>query len=71
MQIAASLAILSEPFMPFSSNKLKEILAINNISWNDAGGKIISDNHKINPASYLFNKIEDEKIEEQLEKLQH
>ncbi|HIG32014.1 MAG TPA: methionine--tRNA ligase [Flavobacteriales bacterium] len=71
MQIAASLAILSEPFMPFSSNKLKEILAINNISWSDAGGKIISDHHKINPAIHLFNKIEDEKIEEQLEKLQH
>jgi methionyl-tRNA synthetase len=69
MQIAASLAVLSEPFMPFSSDKLKEMLAINNISWNDAGGKIIRDNHKINPATYLFNKIEDEKIEEQLEKL--
>ena len=70
VQIAASLAILSEPFMPFSSDKLKEILVINNISWRDAGGKIISDNHKINPAIHLFNKIEDEKIEEQLEKLQ-
>jgi methionyl-tRNA synthetase len=70
MQIAASLAILSEPFMPFSADKLKEILAITNISWNDAGGKIISDNHKINPAIHLFNKIEDEKIEEQLKKLQ-
>ena len=71
MQIAASLAVLSEPFMPFSSNKLKEILAINNIGWNDAGKKIISDNHKINPAIHLFNKIEDEKIEEQLEKLKN
>ena len=71
MQIAASLAVLSEPFMPFSSGKLKKILAINNISWNDTGGKIISDNHKINPASHLFNKIEDEKIKEQLDKLQH
>jgi methionyl-tRNA synthetase len=71
MQISASLAVLSEPFMPFSSDKLKEILAINNISWSDAGGKIISDNHKINHAIHLFNKIEDEKIEEQLEKLQH
>ena len=71
MQISASLAVLSEPFMPFSSDNLKEILAINNVSWSDAGGKIISDNHKINPAIHLFNKIEDEKIEEQLEKLQH
>ena len=69
MQIAASLAILSEPFMPFSSNKLKEILSLDNVSWNDAGGIIINDNHKINPATHLFNKIEDEQIETQLEKL--
>jgi methionyl-tRNA synthetase len=71
MQIAASLAVLSEPFMPFSSKKLKTILALKNVTWADAGKKIISDNHKINPAIHLFNKIEDEKIEEQLEKLQH
>jgi len=57
------------PFMPFSSEKLKGILALENVSWKDAGGIIISDNHKINPATHLFNKIEDEKIEEQLEKL--
>ena len=69
IQIAASLAILSEPFMPFSSNKLKKILAITNITWNDAGGKIIRENHKIAPAIHLFNKIEDEKIEAQLKKL--
>jgi len=70
MQIAASLAVLSEPFMPFSSKKLKTILALKSVNWTDAGGKIISDNHKINPAPHLFNKIEDEKIEEQLKKLQ-
>ena len=69
MQIAASLAILSEPFMPSSSNKLKEMLVINNVTWDDAGGIIITDNHKINPATHLFSKIEDEQIEEQLEKL--
>jgi len=69
MQIAASLAILSEPFMPFSSDKLKDILALNKVNWNDAGGIIINDTHKINPATHLFNKIEDEQIETQLEKL--
>ncbi len=69
MQIAASLAILSEPFMPFSSDKLKDILALNKVNWNDAGGIIINDNHKINKATHLFKKIEDEKIEEQLSKL--
>ena len=69
MQIAASLAILSEPFMPFSSEKLKRLLNLSNVTWNNAGGIIINDNHKIKPANHLFNKIEDEQIETQLEKL--
>ena len=69
MQISASLAVLSEPFMPFSSEKLKGLLNLDNVNWNDAGGIIINDKHKINPATHLFNKIEDEQIEQQLEKL--
>ena len=69
IQIAASLAILSEPFLPFSSEKLKIILAIKNVNWNDAGGVIIKENHQLNQATHLFEKIEDEKIAKQLEKL--
>ena len=69
MQIAASLAILSEPFMPFSSSKLKDILILEDVSWNDAGSIIITENHQINKATHLFEKIEDEKIEEQRAKL--
>ena len=69
IQISASLAILSSPFIPFSSDKLKKILSIKDVNWNDAGGNIIADNHKINPATHLFEKIEDEKIKDQLEKL--
>jgi len=69
MQIAASLSILSEPFMPFSSAKLKKILALESVKWEDAGGIIICKNHQINKAIHLFEKIEDEKIEELLEKL--
>ena len=69
MQIAASLAILSEPFMPFSSSKLKDILILEDVSWNDAGSIIITENHQINKATHLFEKIEDEKIEEQRVKL--
>ena len=69
IQIAASLAILSEPFLPFSSEKLKIILAIKNVNWNDAGGIIIKENHQLNQATHLFEKIEDEKIAKQLEKL--
>jgi methionyl-tRNA synthetase len=69
MQIAASLAILSEPFMPFSSRSLKEMLCLDKVNWDNAGGIIIKDNHQINKAVHLFKKIEDEKINEQLEKL--
>jgi methionyl-tRNA synthetase len=69
IQISASLAVLSEPFMPFSSQKLKGLLNLDKMTWKDAGGIIINDNHKINPATHLFNKIEDEQIERQLEKL--
>ena len=69
IQISASLAILCSPFMPFSSDKLKKILSIKNVNWNDAGKNIIANNHKIKPATHLFEKIEDEKIRHQLEKL--
>ena len=71
IQISASLAILSEPFMPFSSDKLKKLLALKDVSWDDAGGIVIRDNHKINSASHLFEKIEDEKIIVQLDKLKY
>ena len=69
IQIAASLAILSEPFMPFSAEKLKNMLSINNLNWSDAGKSIINENHKISAAVHLFKKIEDEKIENQIKKL--
>ena len=69
IQIAASLAILCDPFMPFTANKLKTILRLSNYAWDDAGKIIIADNHKLNPTTHLFEKIEDEKIQEQIEKL--
>ncbi len=69
IQIAASLSILSSPFMPFTSQKLAKILNLKNVSWNNAGGIIINANHLINKGNFLFEKIEDEKIAEQLEKL--
>lgn len=68
IQIAATLSILSDPFMPFSSEKLKKILAIKNVKW-DHAGNIITENHQINKGGHLFEKIENEKIEEQIKKL--
>ena len=69
IQIAASLAILSSPFMPFSSDKLKKMLSLSNTSWEDAGTHFIAAGNQINKPAHLFEKIEDEKIEEQRKKL--
>ena len=69
VQITASLAILSEPFLPFASKKLKSILNMPNIKWVDAGKIIIEKNHQLNPAKHLFEKIEDTEIINAIEKL--
>jgi methionyl-tRNA synthetase len=73
LQIAAALAVLSEPFLPFTSNKLKNILALDaELGWNDVAAKdvLIPTGHKINSGELLFAKIEDKDIQIQLEKLE-
>ncbi len=73
LQIATALAVLSEPFLPFTSSKLKSILNIDaDLSWEDVTEKnvLISDNHQINKAELLFSKIEDKTIETQLARLE-
>ncbi len=73
LQIAAALAVLSEPFMPFTSKKLKGILNISeHISWSDIKEKdqLISPNHQLCKPELLFAKIEDSEIEAQLDKLE-
>lgn len=76
LQIAAGLAVLSEPFLPFTSAKLKTILNMDQgdkgITWNDVSSKeeLLPATHQINKAELLFSKIEDEEIEVQLAKLQ-
>ncbi|XRE42981.1 Methionyl-tRNA synthetase [Tenacibaculum discolor] len=73
LQIAAGLAVLSKPFLPFTSSKLKSILNIdNNLSWNDVTEKdiLLPADHQINKAELLFSKIEDKTIQAQLDKLE-
>lgn len=73
LQIAAAIGVLSEPFLPFTSNKLKSILALDaDLSWNDISTKevLIPTGHKINPGELLFAKIEDKDIQAQLDKLE-
>ena len=73
LQISAALAVVSKPFLPFTSNKLKGILNIDeNLSWEDITTKdiLLSGAHQINKGELLFSKIEDKTIEAQIEKLQ-
>ncbi len=75
LQIASALAVLSEPFLPFTSKKLKNILAISskeNRSWDDVTFKqeLLSSGHTIGKGELLFSKIEDSQIQDQLDKLE-
>ena len=67
LQIASHLSVLSEPFLPFTSYKLCNMLNIEKGSWDNI--KELHHNHKINSASLLFSKIDDEVINQQLSKL--
>lgn len=70
IQLCALSAILAEPFLPFSSKKLINILNIDKPDWNDADKfDIIESGHKINTPELLFERIEDDAIAAQIEKL--
>lgn len=72
MQIVAQISVLSEPFLPFSSQKLKNMLNFNKLSsaigWGDTD--FIKAGHKIGNPELLFEKIEDEQIQKQLDRLE-
>jgi methionyl-tRNA synthetase len=72
LQITVNLAIVFEPFMPKKALELAELLNIKLPRWNQAGkDQLIPENHTINEPRILFQKIEDEKIDEQIEKLKN
>ena len=72
LQITANLAIVFEPFMPKKALELAELLNIVLPRWNQAGkDQLINENHIINEPRILFQKIEDEKIDEQIKKLKN
>ncbi len=78
LQISAALAILSEPFLPFTSAKLRKMLNISvesdtkNLIWQDVSSKqgLLNSGHKIGKGELLFSKIEDEQVQQQLDKLE-
>ena len=69
LQIASSLSVLSHPFLPFSSKKLKDMLNLGQLNWDDAKNYNLNTGKQINKATLLFTKIEDEKINKQIAKL--
>lgn len=71
LQIAANLSILAEPFLPFTASKLKKMLNVEFSKWSDAGNEnCLATGHQLGEAGLLFEKIEDEAIEKQLQKLE-
>src|SRR5690554_3630770 len=73
LQIAAALATLAEPFLPFTAAKLKNMLNIAEpITWSSVSetSDLIPAGHQIGQAELLFAKIEDEEIQKQLDKLE-
>ncbi len=75
LQIAAALAVLCEPFLPFTSTKLKGILNMDELDllkWNDVSTEkiLLPSQHQIKKAELLFAKIEDAEIQLQIDKLE-
>lgn len=76
IQIAAALAVLSEPLLPFTSEKLTRILQLDQLAvqlgWEDVSTPtpLISGGHILGKSELIFRKIEDSEIKEQLDKLQ-
>ncbi|MEQ9119071.1 methionine--tRNA ligase [Fulvivirga sp.] len=71
LQIVANLAILGEPFLPFTAAKLTGMLNLDKLKWNEAGGmEILKEGSTVNKPELLFEKIEDDLIEKQIQKLE-
>ena len=71
LQVCGMLAILSEPFLPNASKKIKEITNLKETKWTEINihNPILKPQHKINKPELIFRKIEDKEIENQINKL--
>jgi methionyl-tRNA synthetase len=71
LETCALISILSEPFIPNSAKKIRDILDINLVNWTrlKSANQIIQPGHKIKKSDLIFRKIEDDEIENQLRKL--
>lgn len=70
LEITAALASLCEPFLPFTAEKIRSMMYIGSRDWSEAfSGNLLSEGHSLGQAALLFDKIEDEAINAQIEKL--
>ena len=71
LQITANIATAIEPFMPFSAAKILSMLAVEKFGWDTLGSmELIAAGHTIGTPSLLFEKIEDDVIQQQLDRLE-
>ena len=71
LQLVANLEIAFEPFLPFSSAKLREMLNVAETEWDQLGStKLLKPGHQLGTPALLFEKIEDDAINAQLQKLE-
>lgn len=72
LQLTANLAIAFEPFLPFSSKRLRNMIGMEHFNWEQLGSTdLLPTGRKLSKPSLLFSKIEDEVIQAQMEKLQN
>lgn len=70
LQLVANLSIAFEPFLPFSSKDLRQMIGLDEFDWNQLGNiDLLKPGHKLGKPHLLFEKIEDEAIQYQLDKL--
>ncbi len=71
LQLVANLAIAFEPFLPFSSEKLRNMINMPDLKWDNLGQTdLLVAGHELNQPELLFEKIEDEVVEAQIKKLE-
>ncbi len=70
LQICANLSVLAEPFLPFTAEKLRKMLNMDKLKWDEAGrSDILEVGHKLGKPELLFEKVEDKTVEAQMKKL--
>ena len=58
LNLCASLSVIFEPFIPFSTEKIRKMLGLDLLKWSDAGSVLLKQGHKLNNAEILFKKLE-------------